>query len=129
MNLNTARCSTDDVIRDHSFFEGSSVGEEAFALAYATSTDGLTWHKPILNLVEEDGSTANNLVWPFYRWSGGHGVMKDPSEVDPNKRYKMLFTLCTKGEHGRLRTAFLAGLSLHADVPPVDTSCPFLVHT
>ena len=110
MILNTARCSTDDVIRDHSFFEGSTVGEEAFALAYATSTDGLTWYKPILNLIEEDGSTANNLVWPFYRWSGGHGVMKDPSEVDPNKRYKMLFTLCTKGEHGRLH----AGVSRRA---------------
>ena len=97
------------MIRDHSFFEGSTVGEEAFALAYATSTDGLTWHKPILNLIEEDGSTANNLVWPFYRWSGGHGVMKDPSEVDPNKRYKMLFTLCTKGEHGACARRFSLG--------------------
>ena len=41
------------------------------------------------------GSTANNLVWPFYRWGGGHGVLKDNADPDPARRHKMLFTLCT----------------------------------
>ena len=86
-----------DVIRDNLRSGYSEVrGEEAFAMAYATSVDGIRWTKPILNLVEEDGSTANNLVWPFYRWAGGHGVLKDTAESDPQRRYKMLFTLSTR---------------------------------
>lgn len=52
------------------------------ALAYATSTDGVQWHKPILNLYEgANGNTANNLVFPFMRWGTGTGVIKDPVEV------------------------------------------------
>ena len=67
------------------------------ALAYATSTDGIRWHKPVLNLYEgTDGSTANNLVFPFMRWGTGTGIMKDPVELDPRRRYKMLFMFSTK---------------------------------
>ena len=66
-------------------------GEEADALAYAISRDGYHWEKPVLNLVEDNGSTANNLVFPMFRWGAGTGVMKDPIELDPEKRYKMLF--------------------------------------
>ena len=31
-------------------------------LAYATSIDGVHWEKPILNQVDFEGSTANNLI-------------------------------------------------------------------
>ena len=47
-------------------------GEEADGFAYAISQDGYHWEKPVLNLVEDSGSKANNLVFPA-------------------KRYKMLF--------------------------------------
>ena len=70
---------------------GPARGQEADALAYAVSEDGLTWKKPILNLVEDRGSTHNNLLFPFIRWAAGHGVMKDPTEADPARRYKVLF--------------------------------------
>ena len=60
-------------------------------LAYAISQDGIHWEKPVLNLVEDNGSTENNLVFPFFRWGSGTGVMKDPIETDPAKRYKMIF--------------------------------------
>jgi hypothetical protein len=63
------------------------------ALAYATSLDGLRWEKPLLHLHEVDGSSANNLVFPFFRWATGTGVYKDPVEQDPERRYKMLFML------------------------------------
>ena len=33
-------------------------------VAYAESTDGLHFHKPVLGLVEKDGSKENNLVIP-----------------------------------------------------------------
>jgi hypothetical protein len=66
-------------------------GEEADGLAYAVSQDGIHWEKPVLNLVEDGGSKENNLVFPILRWGAGTGVMKDPIETDPAKRYKMLF--------------------------------------
>ena len=66
-------------------------GEQADAVAYATSADGIQWEKPVLNLFEEDGSTANNLVFPMLRWGAGTGVIKDPVDPDPARRYKMLF--------------------------------------
>jgi hypothetical protein len=65
--------------------------DEADAVAYAVSDDGLLWDKPILNLFEDAGSTANNLVFPFLRWGAGTGIIKDCVETDPAKRYKMLF--------------------------------------
>ena len=66
-------------------------GDEADGLAYAFSRDGMHWEKPVLNLFEDGGSKENNLVFPFFRWGAGTGVMKDPIETDPAKRYKMLF--------------------------------------
>ena len=66
-------------------------GDQADGLAYAVSQDGIHWEKPILNLFEDGGSKENNLVFPFFRWGAGTGVMKDPIETDPAKRYKMLF--------------------------------------
>ena len=70
---------------------GLERGQEADALAYAVSEDGLNWQKPIVNLVEDQGSKQNNLLFPFFRWAAGHSVMKDPLEADPAKRYKVLF--------------------------------------
>ncbi len=70
---------------------GDKRGEEANGLAYAFSHDGLHWEKPVLNQIEDNGSTENNLVFPFFRWGAGTGVMRDPVETDPAKRYKMLF--------------------------------------
>ena len=37
-------------------------GDRRFALLYAESTDGVSWVKPNLNLVEFEGSTENNIV-------------------------------------------------------------------
>lgn len=39
--------------------------EGAVRLCYAESDDGITWHKPQLNLVTFQGSTANNIVAPL----------------------------------------------------------------
>ncbi|KKK78788.1 hypothetical protein LCGC14_2840050, partial [marine sediment metagenome] len=69
----------------------SDVAEEEVGLAYALSEDGIHWRKPILNLIEDNGSKKNNLLFPFLRWGYGYGVVKDPLEADPTKRYKMLF--------------------------------------
>ncbi|MFH1743551.1 MAG: hypothetical protein ABIH23_31495 [bacterium] len=56
-------------------------------ICYAFSKDGITWEKPELGLVEFQGSTQNNIVW---RGPHGSGVMKDPLDPDPARRFKMI---------------------------------------
>ena len=58
------------------------------ALCYATSSDGISWHKPDLGIIEYAGSRRNNLL---ARASHGPGVFKDLEESEAAKRYKMLF--------------------------------------
>ena len=58
-------------------------------VAYATSEDGLRWKKPVLGIVEVDGSRENNMVIPFMR-QFAYSIIRDPSDV-PSRRYKMIF--------------------------------------
>ena len=61
-------------------------------MCYATSTDGVAWDKPDLGLVECEGSSANNIVYPTQDAQFGMdpwGILKDPHEPDPARRYKM----------------------------------------
>ena len=62
--------------------------DEGSVLAYATSEDGLIWHKPSLGILSYRGTTDNNIV--KLRGALGCGVFKDPHEADAEKRYKML---------------------------------------
>jgi hypothetical protein len=71
-------------------------------VCYATSKDGLAWVKPELGLVEFNGSTKNNIV---FRNPHGVGVMKDPRDPDPTRRYKMFGK---SGEPGEMSVAFSA---------------------
>jgi hypothetical protein len=57
-------------------------------VCYAESSDGLSWRKPELGLVEFQGNTAKNLV---VRGPHGSGVSYDPYDKDPARRYKMFF--------------------------------------
>ncbi|MDP6047670.1 MAG: hypothetical protein QGG25_18810, partial [Phycisphaerae bacterium] len=59
--------------------------------AYATSTDGINWERPILNMAEVNGSTENNYFLPEMNnlcWT----LIMDPSDR-PSRRYKMMFCL------------------------------------
>ena len=58
-------------------------------LCYATSRDGIRWEKPDLNLVEFQGSKANNIILKWSNWT--HSVVKDPGERDEQRRYKMAY--------------------------------------
>ena len=66
-------------------------------VCYATSKDGVKWHKPDLGLVEYNGNKQNNIVW-----RGPHGawVFKNLNEKNPNRRYKMIYKHIRKGNHG-----------------------------
>ena len=60
--------------------------DREFGICYAVSKDGLKWTKPELNLVDFEGSKANNLL---LRGVHGAGILKDSR--DPQRRYKMFY--------------------------------------
>ncbi len=71
----------------YSLHRGSG-GDEESVLCFATSPDGIRWHKPLLGMFEYRGTKKNNIVMPH---SGlACGVFIDPRETDPAKRYKMV---------------------------------------
>ena len=60
--------------------------------AYATSRDGVHWEKPIMNMVEVNGSKENNYIIPEML-SLTYTIVDDPSEVAP--------AICSKGPRTR----------------------------
>src|SRR5579872_5426115 len=61
-----------------------------FSIAYAESTDGIRWKKPILGLIEYHGTKQNNLVMDFNSDLGNVWVdTKAPVEA----RYKMVYAV------------------------------------
>jgi hypothetical protein len=71
---------------------GGTPGKGFRALAYAESSDGIHFRKPILGLVERDGSSQNNLVMPTDTSQtavGGGSVFRDANpNCPPDQRYK-----------------------------------------
>ena len=68
-------------------------------LAYATSTDGVHWHKPILDQLDIDGSRQNNLIDIGRTNCEGMAVLYDPQDPNTDRRYKGFYW-----EHGGLDT-------------------------
>ncbi len=64
-------------------------------LAYAVSSDGIHWEKPVLNQLDFEGSTENNLVDLGRTNCEGIAVLYDERDPDPGKRYKGFYW-----EHG-----------------------------
>ncbi len=59
-----------------------------FHCAYAESIDGIYWSKPDLSLVKLRDSEANNIVASDIGWIN---IIKDEHDLDPSRRYKMLY--------------------------------------
>ena len=57
---------------------------------YATSTDGIHWTKPILNLRSWHGSTANNMYFTRPTTGGMVSTIQTPWDPDPNQLYKLM---------------------------------------
>jgi len=68
-----------------------SMGDDGtLYVAYMESTDGFTWKRPELGLVDYRGDIANNLLHTN-EYFGLHSVFKDPS-APPEERYKSVIT-------------------------------------
>ncbi len=59
-------------------------------LCYATSVDGLAWHKPRLGLVAWRGSKANNIVHVGNDVIDSATVVIDPFDPPADQRFKMM---------------------------------------
>ena len=97
-------------------------------LAYATSRDGISWQKPLIN--KADGT---NII-PGFSADNPPCVFKDSAETDPNRRYKMLYGDNPDGTSKSLSThAAYSPDGLHWTpepqnplIPHSDTlSCPY----
>ena len=72
--------------------------KEQFYTCLATSTDGgVTFFKPSLGVIEINGSTANNCVWPPGGWNAidhqtGSVFIDTNPAVPATERYKMIAT-------------------------------------
>lgn len=69
-------------------------------LCLATSTDGIHWEKPNIGIVEYQGSTQNNIIWPPQRAPHEPNcVFKDTNpNCPPDQRYKMLCSYQSPGK-------------------------------
>ena len=104
--------------------------ETTAALLYATSLNGIDWHKELI-----DKEKGTNLVkQPKIRGTQAVGIMKDRLETDPAKRYKMLFSCSPDGTSKSLMTsAAYSADGIHwtayPDLPIIPFSdtqvCPF----
>ncbi len=63
----------------------------ATLLSYATSKDGVLWEKPVLNLVDFEGSTENNMIAPDLYNPEGFSVLHEPDDPNPERRYKAFY--------------------------------------
>ncbi len=78
--------------------DNSMQGKNNCVVCYAESDDGLTWHRPAVNLYFQDQFPGNNIVfaWASY-YNDASTVIEDLHEQDPQRRYKMsLFHIDTK---------------------------------
>lgn len=64
-------------------------------LCYAESDDGIEWRKPTLGQVDFEGSRHNNILRLGRMNVEGAGILHDPDDSDPSRRYKALYW-----EHG-----------------------------
>ncbi|HPZ96581.1 MAG TPA: immunoglobulin domain-containing protein [Phycisphaerae bacterium] len=56
---------------------------------YATSPDGIHWHKPNLHINAWHGSTANNMIFDRPTRSGIASVIHTPWDPDPGRQYRL----------------------------------------
>ncbi|MDG6463638.1 hypothetical protein Q7564_03230 [Glaesserella parasuis] len=79
-----------------------STKDRQVGLAYARSNDGILWEKPKLGIVDFEGSKENNIIM---RDVAGTGILYEPTEVDPNKRFKLI---TRKEDNKKMAVAFSA---------------------
>ena len=95
---------------------GKYQSTEARVNCYATSSDGVTWERPVLGLYEWQGSRQNNLALDPQARTLYH-IIRDEQDVDPQRRYKALFDV-----HDRYLGVSADGFTwTMLDAPPIPS--------
>lgn len=92
-------------------------GNSIFNILYAESEDGINWKKPLLGIHKMDGQDTNVVVPNAYN----PGMLLDPHEPNPDKRFKMICTQFTPGGDVEAVLAATSGDCIHwtpMDEPP-----------
>ena len=81
-----------------------TVHRHPLSIAYAESTDGIHWQRPVLGQFEFDGTKNNNLVWlgegPQQYGVHGFAPFKDPNpDADEDARYKAVGADMARTKH------------------------------
>ena len=71
----------------------TAMGKSVFHILYAESEDGLNWRKPELDIFPIDGRKSNVVIPNSYNM----GLVLDPHEEDPSRRFKAVYTGFTPG--------------------------------
>ena len=61
------------------------------AMCYATSQDGIQWHKQNVGLFPFQRSYENNIVMVGHTYADGFSVLKDHRDLDPLRKYKTVY--------------------------------------
>ncbi len=91
-----------DIDYEVHYINGRPKPKKEYSMGYATSRDGVRWHKPNLGLFEFNGNKNNNMC--HHSWGA---VIKDLSEQDPQKRYKLVRKNRKRNELGKYSHVFL----------------------
>ncbi|MAE59909.1 MAG: hypothetical protein CMJ49_00980 [Planctomycetaceae bacterium] len=98
--------------RAHATYDAQRPREHG--ICYAESDDGLNWTKPQLGLVEFNGSAANNIV---LRSACGAGILIEPHDPQPDRRYKMMYGGEWTGDYQSNSTVRFSGDGLNWSAP------------
>ncbi len=75
------------------WYNSSQSDRRGMRVSYAESDDGLTWRRPVLNLLEVDGCRDHNIVFEGGRDGSSPemgSVFRDPA-AEPGEEYKMVY--------------------------------------
>jgi hypothetical protein len=91
-------------------------------IGYATSPDGITWTKPLIN----EKNRTNVVLTPDVIGFQAPGIFKDPIKTDPQRRFKMLFLAAPDGTSKTWSTnAAYSPDGIHWTADPGNPLIPF----
>ncbi len=91
-------------------------------VGYATSQDGIVWKKPIVNKKQRTNIVATPKVTGFQ----APGIFRDPVEINPRRRFKMLYAAAPDGTSKTLSTnAAYSPDGIHWIAEPQNPVIPF----